>query len=195
MLGGNLMFGHQDDSQPADSQATMTMNQDDTNDYSQAAPVNDMPAITDGTDNNMPEDGPADNTVPEDDENKPAQDNEPDENVLGSDANIDSDTKSTFSDSYSSGNTASPANDDNLLDIKQQALGQLSPIVNHLNQTPEEKFRTIMMMIQASDNQSLIKDAYEAAQAISDDKVKAQALLDVVNEINYFTHQGSSDEK
>ena len=81
---------------------------------------------------------------------------------------------------------------DDLLDIKQQALSQLSPLVSHLEQTPEEKFRTTMMMIQATDNQALVKDAYAAAQEISDEKAKAQALLDIVNEINYFTqhHQG-----
>ena len=48
----------------------------------------------------------------------------------------------------------------------------------------------MMMMIQASDNQDLLKDAYEAAQQIEDEKTRAQALLDVVNEINYFTQQG-----
>ena len=85
---------------------------------------------------------------------------------------------------------ATPVADDGLLALKQQALGELSPLVDHLEQSPEEKFRTTMMMIQASDNQSLIKVAYEAAQAIPDEKVKAQALLDIVNEINYFTHQG-----
>jgi hypothetical protein len=85
---------------------------------------------------------------------------------------------------------AAGADDDELLDIKQQALQQLSPLVGHLDQTPEEKFRTTMMMIQASDNQALIKDAYAAAQQISDEKTRAQALLDIVNEINYFTqHQ------
>lgn len=78
---------------------------------------------------------------------------------------------------------------DELLNIKQGALQQLSPLVGHLDQTPEEKFRTTMMMIQASDDQSLIKEAYEAAQKISDDKARAQALLDVINEINYFTQQ------
>jgi hypothetical protein len=77
--------------------------------------------------------------------------------------------------------------DDDLLDIKQQALQQLTPLVGHLDQTPEEKFRTTMMMIQAADNQALLKDAYTAAQAIPDEKVRAQALLDVINEINYFT--------
>jgi len=85
--------------------------------------------------------------------------------------------------------TAGPASPDELLGLKQQALQQLSPLVGHLDQTPEEKFRTTMMMIQATDDHSKIKDAYEAAQAITDDKVRAQALLDVVNEINYFTQQ------
>jgi hypothetical protein len=80
-----------------------------------------------------------------------------------------------------------PAATNDLLDIKQQALGQLSPIVDHLDQSPEEKFRTTMMMIQATDNHALIKDAYAAANAIPDEKAKAQALLDVINEINYFT--------
>ncbi|PID32076.1 hypothetical protein CR970_02460 [Candidatus Saccharibacteria bacterium] len=78
---------------------------------------------------------------------------------------------------------------DALLDIKQQALQKLSPLIDHLDQTPEEKFRTTMMMIQAADDQTLIKDAYAAAQSITDEKVRAQALLDVVNEINYFTQQ------
>lgn len=76
---------------------------------------------------------------------------------------------------------------DSLVDIKLQALGQLAPLVNHLDQSPEEKFRTTMMLIQASDNQSLVKDAYAAAQTIPDEKARAQALLDIVNEINYFT--------
>lgn len=76
-----------------------------------------------------------------------------------------------------------------LVGIKQQALSQLSPLVSHLDQSAEEKFRTTMMMIQATDDQSLLKEAYDAAQKIEDDKSRAQALLDVINEINYFTQQ------
>ena len=82
--------------------------------------------------------------------------------------------------------SSAPVSDD-LVGIKQQALQHLCPLVGHLDQTPEEKFRTTMMMIQASDNQDLIKEAFEAAQKITDDKARAQALLDVINEINYFT--------
>jgi hypothetical protein len=83
-------------------------------------------------------------------------------------------------------------NTDHLLDIKQQALQQLTPLIGHLDQEPEEKFRTTMMMIQASDNDALIKDAYESALQITDEKVRAQALLDIVNEINYFTHNNAA---
>jgi hypothetical protein len=90
-----------------------------------------------------------------------------------------------------SNDVASPV-DPHLLDIKQQALRQLTPLVGHLEQTPEEKFRTTMMMIQGADNQELIKDAYAAAQQISDEKARAQALLDVVNEINYFTQHANA---
>jgi hypothetical protein len=81
------------------------------------------------------------------------------------------------------------SNDDELIKIKQQALQSLAPLVDHLEQNPQEKFKTTMMMIQASDNADLIPEAYEAANKISDEKARAQALLDVVNEINYFTQQ------
>lgn len=87
--------------------------------------------------------------------------------------------------------TSNPASDD-LLSIKQDALQELTPLVGHLEQTAEEKFRTTMMMIQATDDHSLIKQAYDSAKQITDEKARAQALLDVVNEINYFTQQHSS---
>ncbi len=87
----------------------------------------------------------------------------------------------------------SPSADDSLLDLKEQALKNLQPLVSHLDQTPEEKFKTTMMLIQASDDSSLVGQAYEAANAIPDEKARAQALLDVVNEINYFTHKNNGD--
>lgn len=85
--------------------------------------------------------------------------------------------------------THSDATMDDLLSIKQSALTALTPLVNQLDQSPEEKFKTTMMMIQASDDKSMVRSAYEAAQGISDEKTRAQALLDVINEINYFTSQ------
>jgi hypothetical protein len=87
------------------------------------------------------------------------------------------------------------SNEDELLTLKQQALQNLAPLVDHLDQTAEEKFKTTMMLIQASDNADLIPEAYEAANKIEDEKVRAQALLDVVNEINYFTQQAHNEHK
>lgn len=85
--------------------------------------------------------------------------------------------------------TMTPSSSGDLLQMKQQALQSLAPLIDHLEQTPEEKFKTTMMLIQASDNAELVKEAYDAANQIKDEKMRAQALLDVVNEINYFTHQ------
>jgi len=91
--------------------------------------------------------------------------------------------------------TPAPSNDvGGLLDIKRQALQQLSPLVGHLDQSPEEKFKTTMMMIQAADDKSLVQTAYDAAQQITDEKTRAQPLLDVINEINYFTHTEDQDK-
>lgn len=125
------------------------------------------------------------------------------DNVAGSD---DSSNTNTTTDSSEADATptdapalaatpapAAGANTDQLLDIKQQALQQLTPLIGHLDQTPEEKFRTTMMMIQAADNHALVQAAYDAAQQIEDEKVRAQALLDIVNEINYFTHNNSQE--
>lgn len=90
---------------------------------------------------------------------------------------------------------APSGNNDALMDIKQKALAELSPLVSHLDQSPEEKFKTLMMMIQANDNKDLIKEAYTAAEQITDEKAKSQALLDVVNEINYFTQKQDEPHK
>ena len=97
--------------------------------------------------------------------------------------NTQNTTQNTNSD-YSSSNPSTT--DDNLDVIKKDALQQLEPLVDQLELSTEERFKTTMMMLQASDNQSLIKKAYELAQQIDNPKVKAQALLDIVNEINYF---------
>lgn len=82
---------------------------------------------------------------------------------------------------------SSPVDTDDLARMKQEALQHLQPLVDTLQQSPEEEFRTIMMMIQATDDKSMLKKALESAKKIKDDKVRAQAMLDVINEINYFT--------
>lgn len=78
---------------------------------------------------------------------------------------------------------------DELITVKQQALEQLSPLISHLDLPPQQKFETYMEIIRASDDKALIQPAFEAAQSIEDEDKKAQALLDVVNEVNYLTQE------
>ncbi len=123
-----------------------------------------------------------------DDSSSSSSDTTTDETPVASEPTPESTAEeSTPEDTTSQSSGASePAGD--LEEIKKEALGQLAPLVQNLDQTPEDKFRTLMMMIQSTDNQDLIKEAYSAAQNISDEQEKAKALLAVVNEIDYFTH-------
>lgn len=93
------------------------------------------------------------------------------------------------SDSMVSVSAGQTVTDPDLAQIKQQALQSLEPLVSQLDQAPEEKFKTVMMLVQASDNSKMLGSAYEAASQISDEKIRAQALLDIVNEVNYFNQQ------
>lgn len=82
-----------------------------------------------------------------------------------------------------------------LLKIRHDALEELSPLIEKLDLPPVDKFRIIMMIIQEDDDESLVKSAYEAAHAIEDEKVRAQALFDIVNEVNYFTAPPEDDDR
>lgn len=127
----------------------------------------------------------------------PTEPNQPNEEVNDQPEQSDQPTNSTTETTENSGgNYTAPTEShveissaeglDDLERIKQEALKQLTPLVGHLNQSPEEKFHTIMMLLQSTDDKSLIKPAYEVAQQIEDDETKAQALVDVVREIKYL---------
>lgn len=194
------MFGD-DDQKPAQDATATT----DTSTLTSAAPLQqgtisapaaEEPSVTpsaEPAEAPVGNDLPSLNTTPLDsiisDSSVPAPSPTPAEPAASTDTPLPdlSAPSSTTPDSSSS----SPANED-LIRIKQEALQSLSPLLNHLDQTPEEKFRTTMMMIQASDDQTMVEAAYTAAKEITDEKAKAQALLDVVNEINYFTQQAAA---
>lgn len=72
-------------------------------------------------------------------------------------------------------------------EVKKHALEQLRPLIEKLDLEPADKFDKYLMMLRATDDPTLIKPAYEAAKDIPGEKEKAQALLDVINEINYIT--------
>jgi len=71
--------------------------------------------------------------------------------------------------------------------IKQDALSELRPLVDKLNVSPEEKFDTYLLLLRSTDDQALIAPAHEAARNIADEARRAQALLDVIKEIDYLS--------
>ena len=80
-----------------------------------------------------------------------------------------------------------------LASIKKDALVELRPLVDKLNISPEEKFDTLLLLIRSTDDSTLIEPAYEAAKSISDETRRAEALLDIVKEIDYLTRQKTDE--
>lgn len=84
-----------------------------------------------------------------------------------------------------------PAHQDNeLSDLKKAALEELRPLVTRLKLPPDEKFDTLLLIIRSTDDKNLLGPAHEAAKLISDETKRAQALLDIIKEIDYFGSQG-----
>lgn len=76
-----------------------------------------------------------------------------------------------------------------LADIKKEALGELRPLVDKLSVSAEEKFDTYLLLIRSTDDEKLIGPAHEAAKAITDEARRAEALLDIIKEIDYLSRQ------
>ena len=72
--------------------------------------------------------------------------------------------------------------------IKKDALSELRPLVDKLNVSPEEKFDTYLLLLRSTDDQGLIAPAHEAAKNITDEARRAQALLDIIKEIDYLSN-------
>lgn len=81
---------------------------------------------------------------------------------------------------------AAPTGD--LESIKNDALSELRPLVDKLNVSPQEKFDTYLLLIRSTDDTALISPAFAAARGITDEAAKAQALLDIVKEIDYLSN-------
>ncbi len=90
--------------------------------------------------------------------------------------------------------TLSPIAAGNLDAIKKDALDNLRPLVDKLTLPADEKFDTLLLLIRSTDDQSLVTPAYDAARNISDESKRAQALLDIIKEIDYFSHPNSTQQ-
>ena len=88
---------------------------------------------------------------------------------------------------------ATPASPE-LDSIKKSALEELRPLVDKLDLPADEKFDTLLLIIRSTDDKSLVSAAHEAAKAIPDETKRAQALLDVIKEIDYFSGNGQQPQ-
>lgn len=80
------------------------------------------------------------------------------------------------------------AADPALASVKQAAITELRPLIDKLEVEPEEKFNTYLLLIRSTDDKDLIAPAHEAARAIADEAKKAQALLDIIKEIDFLSN-------
>lgn len=78
--------------------------------------------------------------------------------------------------------------DPTLAGVKEAAISELRPLVDKLNVTPEEKFDTYLLLIRSTDDKTLIAPAHEAAKNIADEARRAQALLDIIKEIDFLSN-------
>lgn len=72
-------------------------------------------------------------------------------------------------------------------EIKKDALSELRPLVDKLDLAPDEKFDTYLLLLRSTDDKTLIAPAHEAAKNIPDETKRAQALLDIIKEIDYLS--------
>ena len=78
-------------------------------------------------------------------------------------------------------------NSDDLSGVKQEALNELRPLVDKLNVPAEEKFDTYLLLLRSTDDKTLIEPAHETAKLIEDEARRAQALLDIIKEIDFLS--------
>ncbi|MDB5180375.1 MAG: hypothetical protein JWO54_133 [Candidatus Saccharibacteria bacterium] len=80
-----------------------------------------------------------------------------------------------------------PAPSSDLESVKKDAIQELRPLIDHIDLPPEEKFDTYLLLIRSTDDATLIAPAHTAAVSITDEKRKAEALLDIIKEIDYLS--------
>lgn len=107
------------------------------------------------------------------------------------DTTLPSPSLSPLSDNTGSfGGSANASTGSSELDsIKLDALKELRPLMDKVELPAEEKFDTYLMLIRSTDDSSLIQPAHTAAQNIGDEKRKAEALLEIIKEIDYLSRK------
>lgn len=109
--------------------------------------------------------------------------------AVAADFPVPNDAKEADNTDVSASSASSDTEDTGpLSSIKKDALLELRPLVDKLNVSPEEKFDTYLLLIRSTDDASLIEPAHAAARSIGDEARRAEALLDIIKEIDYLSH-------
>jgi hypothetical protein len=92
-------------------------------------------------------------------------------------------------DNGNNGATSDQQTDSNTSDIiknvRRQAFEALVPLIDQVDGSPEQKFSMIMNALRVSHDATLLEKAFGAVQQISDSGLRAEALIDIINEANY----------
>jgi len=81
-----------------------------------------------------------------------------------------------------------PSKTNDLDSIKKNALLELRPLVDKLGIPAEEKFDIYLLLLRSTDDKALIAPAHDVACKITDEAKRAQALLDIIKEIDYLSN-------
>lgn len=151
------MFGHDKD-------------EDNQNDMS--APITDAPVASDDTDElNLP-------GVPMPAASAVGMPNEDDAESIENDAVA---PEEHVAEPTTAPSTSSPTD---LSSLKQDALKELSSIIDKIELPAGEKLETILMLYESTKDKNLLKSAFDAAKSLDDDGKRAEALLDLVHKID-----------
>ena len=141
-------------------------------------------------------DEPNNNPVPAGDNPAPDAANpaHADNNASGAPLNNDMDNTNTpdvNSDPFNSdpmgadlGNSAPTTGNPNAQQIKESALRDLVPILNHVNVDPSQKFKICRDIFEDLHDYSVLDQAYSAASEIQDEEQRADSLLYLIESID-----------
>lgn len=82
-------------------------------------------------------------------------------------------------------NNASETSNASLEEIRRRAVEALVPVIDSVEGGADKRFELLMNAVRASDNASLLEKTLATAEAIEDPSMKAEALVDVINETSY----------
>jgi hypothetical protein len=77
--------------------------------------------------------------------------------------------------------------------VKIEAINELKPLMDKINLPAEEKFDLYLLIIRSTDDKTLIAPAHDTAKMIADDTRRANALVDIIKEIDYLTAADKKD--